>query len=118
VVVDLFNDVAIEAAFGFSFEVLRSGELGVREGMGEVDEEGLLLILFDELDGFVGVALSEGGHIGAALDDFLVSQKVNDLVIAGGGAEEIVESLTAREEFIDPDFLRVGGDSAMVISFE
>ena len=49
VVVDLLDDVAVEACLGLAFEVLRRGQQRVGHSMGHVDEEWVVLVFLDEL---------------------------------------------------------------------
>lgn len=86
--VDFFDDVAVDAASGVVFEFFGAEEWDVGEAVGEVEEEGLVLVLFDKLDGFFGEAFGDGGLVGGAFDDFFVAHEW-DVVVFGLGAEAV-----------------------------
>ena len=52
---------------------LRHIKRNVRHAVGEIDEEGFGFVLFDEVDGFIGVAASDAALINGEFDDLVVS---------------------------------------------
>ena len=85
---------------------------GVGNGVREVDEEGLVFVLLDELNGALGEALGEEVGIGFHFDDFFILEKREEGelvvvltrvkgvdVVAVGDAEKFIEALSGGEEF-------------------
>ncbi len=76
--------------------------------MGQIDKEWLVLVSFDEPDRFFGIAAGQRVAVGGSFDDALVSHQGQGRpratfprghVVAVGNAEELVESLSRRQEF-------------------
>ena len=73
--VDVFDDAGVSILRIRVADILRYEERDVRHAVGEVEEEGLLLVGGDELDGFVGVAAGDGALVDGEFDDFLISDE-------------------------------------------
>ena len=70
--IDVFDDVGVGVERIGVADFIGNVEGDVGHGVGEVEEEGLLFVSLDELEGFVGVATSDGPLIDGDFDDFLI----------------------------------------------
>ena len=123
--------VPVKANLAFALEESSRIEGNVRHGVGKVDEEGLFLVLFDEGDGFLGVALGQGVLVGRIFDDLGIAHQRHQVflhpvldvlqgdsfpqhdvvgqglgwverhVIAVGNAEVGVEPLAGRQKLLE-----------------
>ena len=71
--VNLLNDVAVDSAATFAFEVRGREERRVGHRVGEVDEKRFIVGRGDYAEGFLGVAFGEGGLIGGTLHNLAVA---------------------------------------------
>jgi hypothetical protein len=70
----------------------------VGHGVWNIDEERLVLALLHEGDGLVRVTLGQRRHVGLWFNQFLVAVEIDHGVIAGGCAEEVIESLASGKQ--------------------
>ena len=61
--IDLFDGVAVQSAFGFATEIFGGMQRLVWIGVGEVQEEGVVFCLLNELDCFAGVQACQFFHL-------------------------------------------------------
>ena len=73
--VEFLDDVAIDTAAALTLEAIRGEQRRVREGVGEVEEEGLGLVGSDELRGFFGVAAGQLRLVGLGVDEFVAAEE-------------------------------------------
>ena len=73
--IQFFDDVTVNAAPAFAFEIFRGKKRNMRKGMGEIKEERFIFILLDEFNRFFGVAFCKSMLVGGTLDNFLVSHQ-------------------------------------------
>lgn len=79
--IEFLDGVPVKANLAFALEERSRIEGNVRHGVGKVDEEGFLLILLDEGNGFLGVALGQGVLVGGVFDDFSVAHQRNEVFL-------------------------------------
>lgn len=102
--IEFFDNVAVEAGFGFAEEVGRGVDDGVHHGVREIENEGAIRvsIVSEEVDGFVGVECREAAHIVGIAGGFVVFMEVNGAVVVGAeGSEVVVEALGVGHAFDD-----------------
>lgn len=71
-VVDVFDDIGVGVGGIGVADVIGHIERNVRHGVGEVEEEGLVLVGLDEVHGLLGVATGDGALVNGEFDDFFV----------------------------------------------
>ena len=73
--IKLLDGVPVQPDLAFSFEWRSGVEGNVRHGVWQIDEEGVLLVLPDEGNGFLGVTLGEGVLVGRVFDDLGIAHE-------------------------------------------
>lgn len=68
----MFDDVGVGVGGIGVADVIGHVEGDVRHGVGEVEEEGLVLVRLDKVHGLLGVATGDGALINGEFDDFFV----------------------------------------------
>ena len=108
--VDLHDDVAVEAAFGFAFEFVAHVQRHVRHVVRHVQEKGAVLVALDEAQRVLGVPRGELRLVGHEAHDLLaldqrerriilrVDGVVRPHVVRVGQAKIFVETMPRREE--------------------
>ena len=71
-VVDVFDDIRVGVGGISVADVIGHIKGNVRHGVGEVEEEGLVLVRLDKVHGLLGVATGDGALINGEFDDFFV----------------------------------------------
>ena len=79
--IEFLDAVAIETDLALAFELRRGVDRDVRHAVGEIDEEGLLLVGRDELDRFFRVAFRECVLIDWIFDDFGVAHERDEVFL-------------------------------------
>jgi len=105
--IDLFDGISVSLICTFAAEVVAGMDGIVGHGVGQIDQEGMVLVDFDEVDSFVSVAHGDGVLIDGGFDDCFVSKQrqgwiglslVGTHVVAVRDAVIIIEALTGGQK--------------------
>jgi len=73
--VDFFDDIAVQSSKALASEILRDKQWDMRKAVGQVEEEGPVLVLLDELDRLIGVAFCYSVLVGRSFDYFFIAHQ-------------------------------------------
>ena len=100
--VDLFDDIAVKAAFALATKGVGTEERDVGQVVSEVDEEGLVTKLLDQLGGFFSIPLGDFTAENRSLD-LTRLQSVRFVFDVVHGGEVSIDQIGFSD--LDPAFL-------------
>ena len=125
--VQLHHHVAVKPLFAFALEFVRDGQRHVRHRVGQIEEEGALPVLADELHAPLGVIRGERGLVEVVAQYLVafVGRQVGELpfgvvgphVIRVGESVPLVEPVLQRQEFLGVAEVPFSEDRRGVVAF-